>query len=398
MFDVTGWVRLARDEDERIRGGHLWVYSNEIAEASGSFADGDLVWVEDSAGRKLGAGFVNRASKIAVRMVSRGPGAGLAGEGLRERLAAAIGRRRHLDPDGLRLNAVRLVNAEGDLLPGLVVDRYADVLAVQTQILGWELRREQLLDLLQDLVGPRAVVLKNDSSSREAEGLERYTAVARGALAGTVAIAESGLNLEVDILGGQKTGFYIDQRDNRRLVLPYVAGKRVLDCFCYTGAWSVLCARGGAAEVLGLDSSEGALALARRNAEANGAGGVAAFRAADVFDELVRLAAGKAKFDVVILDPPSLARTRRALSGAERGYLHLNRLALGLLAPGGLLATCSCSHHISADAFRGTLREAASLARKQIAVVAAGAQPADHPSLLGAPETNYLKCFLLALL
>jgi 23S rRNA (cytosine1962-C5)-methyltransferase len=392
VFDVKGWVKLAAGEDKRLRDGHLWVYSSEIA-SSEDLAAGDIVRVKDASGRTIGLGFANPNSKIAVRLLTRGAAERFDGETLSARLASAIARRSHIEAEGLRL-----VNAEGDLLPGLVVDRYKDTLVVQTQLAGWEARRELVLDALEELTHPDSIVLKNDSPAREAEGLERYALVARGPLGGNVVLNEAGLALEVDVLGGQKTGFYLDQRQNRKLVLPFVGGKRVLDCFCYTGAWSLLCARAGAAEVLALDSSEPALALARTNAHRNGTAAVTSFEAADVFDRLTQLAAARAKFDVVILDPPSLAKTRRALAGAGRGYVHLNRIALGLLNPGGVLATCSCSHHISADAFRETLRASASLARKQAGVLAVGGQPADHPSLLGVPETNYLKCFVLGVL
>ncbi|MFZ1946895.1 MAG: class I SAM-dependent rRNA methyltransferase, partial [bacterium] len=299
------------------------------------------------------------------------------------------------------LDVVRLVNAEGDLLPGLVVDRYGKVVVIQTRVLGWERRRDAVVDAvieaMESLVAPTAVVLRNDSPSRKAEGLESYCLVARGSLEGPVVISEGGLDLEVDVLEGQKTGFYIDQRDNRALVLPYVRGKRVLDCFCYTGAWSLACAKAGASEVIGLDSSAPAVELARRNAERNGLATAAGFEMCDIFDRLGELAARREKFDVVILDPPSLAKTRRAVSGAERGYVHLNRLALGLLRPGGVLATCSCSHHVSSDGFLEMLRSAAALARKQVAVLSSGAQPPDHPWLVGLPETHYLKCVVLAL-
>jgi 23S rRNA (cytosine1962-C5)-methyltransferase len=398
MFEVKGWVSLAAGEDARLRGGHLWVFSNEIAHAGGDFAEGDLVWVQDASSRKIGTGFVNRASKIGVRLLTRGAAVPFSDEIFRARLAAAIARRAHLKHD-----AVRLVNAEGDLLPGLVVDSYAGALVVQTQTLGWELRRDFVVAELVAALGPKAVVLKNDSLSREAEGLERYATVVsgrlgNGAASGGLVIREQGLDLGVDVLGGQKTGFYIDQRENRKLVLPMVQGRSVLDCFSYTGAWSVMCARAGASEVVGLDASEAAVAMAKENARRNGVEAATTFRVADVFDELPRLAAAKAKFDVVILDPPSLAKTRRALAGAVRGYIHLNKVALGLLKPGGLLATCSCSHHISRDGFRETLRTAASLARKQAAVIGAGGQPEDHPSLLGVPESDYLKCFLLAVI
>jgi 23S rRNA (cytosine1962-C5)-methyltransferase len=393
MFDTRGYIALSQGEDERLHAGHLWVFANEIAEAGGDFADGDLVWVKDSLGHKIGTGFVNRASKIALRLLTRGATGPFSEAIFRERLAAAIARRRHLTCD-----ARRLVNAEGDLLPGLVVDKYGDAIAIQTQTLGWEARRDLVVEAVNAALSPRAVILKNDSLSRKAEGLERYVSVASGSLAGNQVITESGLELEVDLVAGQKTGFYIDQRYNRELVLPFAEGRRVLDGFCYTGAWSVMCATAGAAEVLGLDASEGAIALAERNAARNGVAGRTRFAAVDVFDELPRLAKARTKFDLVILDPPSLAKTRRALAGAERGYVHLNKVALGLLSPGGLLVTCSCSHHVSRDAFVEIVRTAASLSRKQVAIFRTGGQPEDHPALLGLPETAYLKCLLLGIL
>jgi len=393
MFETRGYVALLEGEDERLRAGHLWIYSNEIAEAGGDFADGDLVWVKDSLGHKLGTGFVNRASKIAVRLLTRGATAPFSEAIFRERLAAAIARRQHLTSD-----ARRLVNSEGDLLPGLVADQYGDAIAIQTQTLGWEIRRDLVVEAANAALSPKAIVLKNDSLSRKAEGLECYAALASGSLAGNQVITESGVDLEVDLLRGQKTGFYIDQRDNRQLVLPFVKGRRVLDGFCYTGAWSVMCAKAGAAEVLGLDASGGAIELARRNAARNGVAGQTSFAAADVFDELPRLAKTRTKFDLVILDPPSLAKTRRALAGAERGYVHLNKVALGLLSPGGLLVTCSCSHHVSRDAFVEIVRTAASLSRKQVTILKTGGQPEDHPALLGLAETAYLKCLLLGTL
>jgi 23S rRNA (cytosine1962-C5)-methyltransferase len=393
MFDTRGWVALSEGEDERLRDGHLWVYANEIAEAGGGFSDGDLVWVKDSLGHKLGTGFVNRASKIAVRLLTRGATSPMSEAILKERLGAAIARRQHLTCD-----ARRLVNSEGDLLPGLVIDQYRDAIAIQTQTLGWETRRDLVVEAANAALSPRAIVLKNDSLSRKAEGLECYASLASGSLAGNQVITESGLDLEVDLLRGQKTGFYIDQRDNRKLVLPFVKGRRVLDGFCYTGAWSVMCAKAGAAEVLGLDASVGAIELAGRNAARNGVADGTRFAAVDVFDELPRLARARTKFDLVILDPPSLAKTRRALAGAERGYVHINKIALGLLEPGGLLVTCSCSHHVSRDAFVEIVRTAASLSRKQVTILKTGGQPEDHPALLGLPETAYLKCLVLSIL
>lgn len=392
MFDVTASVRLREGEDRRLRDGHLWVYSNEIDSIDGRFEDGDVVVVKDARGRRVGAGFVNRSSKIAVRLLTRGSKVGFTEDVFVARLDAAIARRSHLKTD-----ALRLVNAEADLLPGLVVDTYGGAVVVQTNIAGWERHRERVVCAIDTRLSPRAVVLKNDSLARDAEGLERYSSVARGRLDGNPVIVESGCEIEVDVLGGQKTGFYIDQRDNRRLVLPHVRGKRVLDAFCYTGTWSVMCAKAGAAHVTGMDCSGDALAIAGRNAQRNRVEDIVDLAKGDVFDELPRLAGDRVKFDVVILDPPSLAKTRRALSGAERGYLHLNKLALGLLPSGGLLLTCSCSHHVTIDRFSAMLQTAASLARKQVAVLATGGQPEDHPSLVGVPETAYLKCALLAI-
>ena len=205
----------------------------------------------------------------------------------------------------------------------------------------------------------------------------------------------NGVEIEVDVIKGHKTGFYIDQRENRKLGLPHAKGKRVLDCCCYTGAWSLMCAGAGAEHVLGLDYSDSAIRLAQKNAERNGLTDRTEFRKADAFDELQVLASNREKFGVILLDPPSLARSRKGRLGAERGYLHLNRLAMGLLSPGGILVTCSCSHHVSLEKLREILGKAASQARKQVRVLGMGGQPEDHPSLLGVPETDYLKCFVL---
>jgi 23S rRNA (cytosine1962-C5)-methyltransferase len=390
MFDVTGWVRLGEGEDRRIRDGHLWVYRNEITGTSEPLKGGDIVWIKDSKGRKLGLGTVNLDSMISVRLLSRGAKQVFTEKTFSQRLSRAITRRKHLTWD-----ARRLVNAEGDLLPGLIVDMYADVVVAQLQIACWERRKDLIPDEIDRIIKPRVIVLRNDSLSRKAEGLELYTDVAKGSLEENIIIREGELDLEVDVLSGQKTGFYIDQRENRKLALAHVEGKNVLDCCSYTGAWSLMCAKAGARQVLGLDCSQTIVDLACRNARRNSLDHLAAFRKADVFDELQRLAAAKEKYDVIILDPPSLAKTRRAIAGAERGYVHLNKLAMGLLSPGGLLVTCSCSHHISQSRFREMLTRAASLARKQVSVLKTSGQPEDHPWLLGLPETNYLKCFLL---
>jgi 23S rRNA (cytosine1962-C5)-methyltransferase len=390
MFEVKGWVRLHRGEDARIRDGHLWVYRNEIAEQGGGFSNGDVVWVEDSRHRKLGTGYINLNSLISVRLLSRGSNEVFDRDLFHQRLVEAAERRSHIT-----CQARRIINAEGDHLPGLIVDLYDRTCVLQLQTLAWESRKDMVISEIDRVLEPGAIVLRNDSSSRQAEGLERYRAVVKGQIEANHMIEEAGLEIEVDLLGGQKTGFYIDQRENRKMVLPFVRGRRVLDCFCYSGAWSLMCARAGASEVTGLDSSGPAVDLALRNADRNDLGGNTDFIVRDVFTHLPDLAAAKEKYDVIILDPPSLAKTRRVAAGARRGYIHINRLAMGLLSPGGMLVSCSCSHHVRGDIFAGILREAARLARKRASVVRTGGQPDDHPSLLGLPESDYLKCFLL---
>jgi 23S rRNA (cytosine1962-C5)-methyltransferase len=391
-FQASGWVKLIPQEDRRLRDGHLWIYKDQIGERSPEAEDGDVVGILDARGRRLGLGCLNSHSVIAVRLLARGAGAEFTRETFSQRLDLALRRRDHL-----RADARRLVNAEGDLLPGLLVDIYGDVVVVQLQTLFWEKRKGLVLEELDRALKSRAMVLRNDSSGRKREGLEQYTEIARGSLEGNVTIGQDDLALEVDVLAGQKTGFYIDQRENRRLALPWVEASSVLDCCCYTGAWSLACARAGAAQVLGLDCSEKAIGLALENARRNQLEDKAEFRVADVFEELPRLAAARRKFDVIILDPPALARSRRELSGAERGYVHLNRLALGLLKSGGILITCSCSHHVSAEMFRQMVARAAALSRRQAAVLRTAGQPEDHPWLVGLPETNYLKCLLVGI-
>lgn len=391
MFEIAGVARLKRSEESRIRSGHLWIYRSQIAALDGEIGPGDLVQVVDSNGRKIGIGAANPKSQIAVRMLTVGASSEFGEATLSERLRRALERRKHLDCD-----ARRLVNGEGDLIPGLIVDQYRDIVVVQVQAWVWEKRVDLIVELLSDMTKPRAIVFKNDSRARSAEGLERYTKVVSGKIEGNILIREHDAEIEVDVLGGQKTGFYIDQRLNRLLVLPFVRGKKVLDCFCYTGCWSILCARAGADEVLAIDCSESAISLAKANARRNSVD--IDFMVSDVFDELSNLAGKKAKFDVIILDPPSLATRMSEVKGAIRGFKHLNRMAFGLLEPEGILVTCSCSHHISEALFDDLIGEAALLARRRASLILRGGQPEDHPSLIGLPETCYLRCAVIKLL
>jgi len=393
MPGAEGTVRLKPAEEERIRGGHVWVYDNEIARVDGDPQDGAIVWVEDDRGRKVGTGFIDRQSVIAVRLLTRGSRRVFTAGDVDGLLAAAISRREHLESECLRL-----VNAEGDYMPGLVIDRYYDAVVVQAGLAGW--RRADMnaavLEGIRNRLGPRLLVYKEASGTFRVEGHPpEHVPFGEGDPDARVSVREAGLEISVDLVGGQKTGFYIDQRENRKSSLPYVRGARVLDCFCYSGIWSCMCAAAGAAEVTGVDSSEAALALAGANAGRNGLTQTVKFTGADVFDYLPGLARAREKYDVIILDPPSLARTRKQVAGAMRGYIHINKVAMGLLRPGGILVTCSCSHHMTRERFMEMLRHTSGLVRRQVSVMRVGGQPEDHPSLLGAPETDYLKCVTL---
>jgi len=393
MPAIEGRVRLKPAEDERIRDGHLWVYDNEIAKVEGGPRNGGLVWVEDDRGRKLGTGFYAGQSVIAVRLLTRGAKSEFGPDDFSARLARALSRRKPLDFDCLRL-----VNAEGDYLPGLVIDRYGGVVVIQPKIIAWELPEweEQIIQGVTRHLKPGSVLIKRASGTVRAQTAPAaHNPVREGDPDARVVVREGGLEIEVDVAGGHKTGFYIDQRENRKSLLPFVSGKRVLDCFCYSGAWSSMCAAAGAGEVTGVDSSEAAVGLACANAERNGLADKTSFVAADVFDYLPEVARSKEKYDVIILDPPSLARTRKQVAGAMRGYIHINKVAMGLLGPGGILVTCSCSYHMTRVRFMEMLRHTSTLVRKQVSVMRTGGQPEDHPSLLGVPETDYLKCVTL---
>lgn len=399
MPKTEGRVRLKPAEDERIRKGHVWVYDNEIAAVDGEPPDGSVVWVEDDRGRKLGTGFIDIKSAIRVRLLTRGGRREFGAEDAEALLERAFARRGIFDPE-----AVRLVNSEGDLMPGLIMDRYGAVTVIQPRVSGW--MRPDMISVItgtaERVLRPAVILIRDEDGLRKVEGAPpEYSPVGADDDDARVVINDTSLDVEVDLLGGHKTGYYIDQRENRRSVLPFVCGKRVLDCFCYSGAWSCMCAAGppgcggGAAEVTGVDSSAAALALARANSERNGLGDIVTFQEADVFDYLPGMAAAKEKYDIIILDPPSLARTRKQVAGAMRGYIHINKVAMGLLRPGGILVTCSCSHHMTRERFMEMLRHTSSLVRRQVSVLRIGGQPGDHPALLGVPETDYLKCVTL---
>lgn len=385
-------IHIAAGHDRRLRAGHPWVFSNEIGLIEGQPAPGDAVAVHGPRGDCLGTGYYNPHSLIAVRMLSPQREDIDSAAFFHQRIAQALAYRRALYGD---LDGVRLVYGESDFLPGLVVDLYGSVLSLQFLTLGMERRRDAILEVLLDLLRPEAVVARNDVGVRELEGLPQNIEVLRGTLPAEVIVGENGLRFAVDILGGQKTGHFLDQKENHQALRQRVEGGRVLDLFCYSGAWGVHAAHYGASEVLGIDISKGALALAQRNAELNGFAERCRFTQGDVFEVLRDLAAAGERFDTIVLDPPAFVKSKKRLAEAVRGYLTINRRAMDLLAPGGFLLTCSCSYHMERELFLDTLRQAAHKAGRSLRLIEVRGQALDHPVLLACPETDYLKCVIL---
>ncbi|MEO7143246.1 MAG: class I SAM-dependent rRNA methyltransferase [Bryobacteraceae bacterium] len=380
-------VRVTRKGADRVFSGHPWVFASDVADR-GEAAAGDVVRVLDPRGRVLGAAHYSSTSQIAIRMLSRQTEE-IGREFFLRRLRAAAGLRARLVAD---TDAYRLVHGEGDLLPGLVVDRYGDAMVLQTLDQGMDRVKALLVECLRELFSPAIVVVRNDVAVRTHESLPLETSVIHGELPERVAIRMNGLLLQADLLRGQKTGVYLDQRENYLAAARY-AGGRALDCFTSTGGFALHMAP-HCETVEAVDSSAAALATAARNRDANGLTNVE-FRQADLFDYLPAQAAARRRFSTVVLDPPAFAKSRSALQGAARGYREINRRALELLEPGGVLVTCSCSHHLSEAALFEIVAAAALDAGKTLRVLERRTQPADHPILLTVPETLYLKCLIL---
>lgn len=384
-------IILKKDCDRRLRIGHLWVFSNEIADIKEVVSDGEIVNIKDSRGGFVGRGYINRHSLIAARMLTCREKAIDRGF-FQKRIKEAIDRRERLLPG---LKAMRLVHGEGDLLPGLVVDRYGDALSIQTMTLGMDLWKETICDILEELLGPAIIVERNDAAVRGLEGLEEKKGVLRGSGDTKVVIDENGNSFLVDLLEGQKTGFFLDQRENREKLREYAKGKRVLDSFCYSGGWSIYAAQGGAREVIGVDASQGAVDLAAENARLNNCSSVCSFVKADVFNLLREMERKGERFDVIVLDPPAFVKSKKELADAVRGYHEINMTAMKLLTDGGVLATSSCSHHIDRETFADIMVKASRDAGKIARLLEFRSQGRDHPVLLPMKETEYLKCAFL---
>ena len=383
---------LKKGEDRRIRSGHPWIFSNEIKEARGEKSPGAVTEVYNSESRFIGTGLYNPNSLIAIRLFAW-QRVDLDSQAFyRERIEKALRYRRDVYPG---LQTFRVVYGEGDFLPGLVIDKYEDYLVVQFLTQGMENRKQLITAILVDLFHPRGIIARNDVAVRKLEGMEENVEVLYGESPGVLQIEEHGLRFQVDIMGGQKTGHFLDQKNNHLLLKTISGGKNVLDCFCYTGSWGIHAAHYGARAVTFIDASRRALSLAQENASINGLTAPMRFEAEDAFDRLRALAHEGNQFDVIVLDPPAFVKSKKMLKEAEKGYLTINRRAMEIVTEGGYLVTCSCSFHMGREMFRDIIAQAARLAGRQMRVLEARSQALDHPALLGVPETEYLKCFLL---
>jgi 23S rRNA (cytosine1962-C5)-methyltransferase len=390
-------------EETRIRAGHPWVYDNEIAAMEGDPSPGSEVEVLDARRRSLGSGFFNPKSKIRARIYSRVPR--LADEDFFvEVLGEALAyRRRFFDPDR---QSLRLVFGEADGLPGLIIDSFTGTedstgartrangrwLSVQFLSLGVEVRKAELLRALARVFPADGVAERSDAPVRALEGLPVASGVLSGSVPPRVLIEENGLRFGVDILGGQKTGWFLDQRSNRAAAARYSKGRKVLDAFCNAGGFGLACAKAGAISVLAVDSSAEAIAAVTANASLNGLSGLLEAKEANAFDLLHSLERSRDSFGLVILDPPAFAKNRAAIEGAKRGYKELNLRALKLLEKGGILVTCSCSHWFGPELFARMLEEAAADSGRRIRILEERTQDLDHPIVSGYGESRYLKC------
>jgi 23S rRNA (cytosine1962-C5)-methyltransferase len=394
-----GTVTITPKGERKLRGGHPWVFDAEVTETAGVAADGEIVDVRSSRGRYLGSGFFNSHSKIRVRLGTRNANDRLDESFWRRALRYAVDYRRTvMGPD---FDCCRLIFGEADRFPGLTVDRFGDVLVTETLSLGIERIKGMLFPALAEILREggteiRAVYERNDSALRKKEGLECGRGYFSGGGDGRTEICENGIFYDVDYAGGQKTGFFLDQKYNRRAAAALAPGRKVLDCFTHTGAFGLNCAKAGAAHVTCVDVSADAVALAEKNAARNGLAARMDFVCADVFALLTELGEGRqrADWDYIILDPPAFSKSAATLRAAIRGYREINRRAMQILPRGGYLATCSCSHFMTDALFREMLRDAAADAQVQLRQIEARQQGPDHPVLWGVPETEYLKFYL----
>ena len=392
---MSAIVTLKKGEGRTIKAGGMWVFDNEIDTVTGTFENGEVVLVHDFDGYPMGRGFINVNSKIRVRMLTRKIDQEIDRAFLQMRVQNAWDYRKTT----VDTSSCRVIFGEADFLPGLVVDKFADVLVVESLALGIDRLKSTILSLLVDLLKEdgifvRGIYERSDAKVRLKEGMERVKGFLSDPFDPVVEIVENGVRYQVDVAEGQKTGFFLDQKYNRLAIQPLARGGRVLDCFTHTGAFALNAAKGGAAEVLGVDASELGVAQAAQNAALNGMSDRVRFACRDVFELLPELERKGEKFDLVILDPPAFTKSRASVKKAVTGYREINLRGIKLVKNGGYLATCSCSHFMTPELFAKTIREAAGNVHKRLRQVEYRTQAADHPILWGDSESSYLKFFI----
>ncbi len=395
LFAIKGMVTVKKGEARSLKAGGLWIYDNEIDAITGAVEDGELVRVNDFDGYVLGTGFLNRKSKLTVRMLTRDKDAEITEEFLEKRVRAAWEYRKKT----VDTSSCRLIFGEADFLPGLVVDKFSDVCVVQSLALGIDRLKPVILDALtkvlaEDGIKLRGIYERSDAKVREQEGMERFKGFLTEPFDTEVEIVENGVKYLVDIADGQKTGFFLDQKYNRLAVQKLCKDAKVLDCFTHTGSFALNAGIAGASCVLGVDASELATEQARKNAELNGLSDTVKFQCADVFELLPELERAGEQFDVVILDPPAFTKSRNSVKNAVRGYREINIRGLKLVKDGGYLCTCSCSHFMTPELFTETIAQAARDAHVRLRQVEYRTQAADHPILWAANESYYLKFYI----
>ena len=394
LFKITGTVTLKKGAGRQLKSGGMWVYDNEIDTFSENVEDGGLIELHDFDDYFMGIGFVNRRSKITVRMLSRHEGE-INEEFIKQRVKDAVSYRM----DTVDTSSCRLIFGEADFLPGIVIDKFSDVLVVESLALGIDRFKQLIVDDLKEILKEygmpiRGVYERSDAKVRQLEGMERVKGFIGEEFDTKVMITENGVKYYVDVKDGQKTGFFLDQKYNRRAIGGLCKGAKVLDCFTHTGSFALNAGISGASSVLGVDASELAVNQATENAKLNGLEDIVRFKCADVFDLLPQLEKSGEKFDVVILDPPAFTKSRNSIKNAVKGYREINLRGMKLVKDGGDLATCSCSHFMDPELFTKTIGEAARNVHKRLRQIEYRTQSPDHPILWSADESLYLKFYI----
>ncbi len=388
-------INLKPGKTHAVEKGNPWIYSDEIENFSGTYTNGDIVEVRNGKGWSIGKGFINDKSKIAIRMMTRDPEEAVDDELIRRRLKTASDYRR--DVMGAE-TSYRLIYGESDFLPGLTVDKYGEYYVIQSLALGIDRFKDAVVRILVEDYEAKGIIERSDVKVRELEGMAMTKGFLTEPFDPIITITENGVDYRVDLLNGQKTGFFLDQKENRRAIHRLVKNRSVLDCFTHTGSFALNAGLAGASSVLGIDVSADAVALAKENAELNGLSDRVQFEAHNAFDVLPAWSKEGRQFDVVILDPPAFTKSKGAIAGAVRGYREINLRGIKMVAPGGYLATCSCSHFMKEDLLRRTIVEAANSVGRTLRQVEFRTQSADHPILMTSDETYYLKFYIFQVL